>query len=127
MTQNNSPLCENIVTLVQSVLTEDLLSPKWRKLKGRHPLSGQCYIASEACYWLLGGKASGYVPCVLRLDEQRTHWFLRNGAEVLDPTAEQFPIPVPYHLGRGNGFLTKKPSRRARLVMARVRRLNCIR
>ena len=107
--------------LVQACLTDDLLSPKWKRLRSRHAMSGHCYVAAEALYWLLGGPKSGYTSCVLRLDTERTHWFLRRGDEILDPTAEQFSERVPYELGRGSGFLTKGPSRRARIVMERVK------
>lgn len=40
---------------------------------------------------------------------------------MLDLTACQFERPVPYELGRGRGFLTAAPSRRAHVVIERAR------
>lgn len=39
---------------------------------------------------------------------------------ILDPTASQFKTPPDYRKGRGRGFLTKKPSKRARELMIRM-------
>lgn len=85
-----------------------------------HP-HGKCYVASEAVYHMLGGKASGYTPMVGHLydPEPFTHWWLRRpDGSVLDVTAEQFGSEsFPYHEGRGSGFLTGGPSKRARELM----------
>lgn len=120
---------DEVVTRVQAALTDDLLSPKWRRLRTRHPHSGHCYVAAEACFHLLGGKSAGWTPCVLThqlwpagLDAGETHWFLRRGSEVCDPTAGQFEVEIRYDLGRGSGFLTREPSRRARQVIRRAER-----
>jgi hypothetical protein len=80
-------------------------------------LRGNCYASSEALYHLFGGKEAGWKPTVLR-HEGSTHWYLthRSGL-VVDPTAAQFRKPPDYSKGRGCGFLTKKPSRRARRIM----------
>lgn len=47
------------------------------------------------------------------------HWYLVHkwARLVLDPTASQFATPPPYLEGRGRGFLTRYPSRRARQLM----------
>lgn len=83
-------------------------------------MAGHCYVASEALYHLLGGKAAGLVPQVIQ-HEGGTHWFLRGpGGQILDPTADQFKTPVPYAEARGAGFLTRNPSKRARVVIGRV-------
>ena len=48
----------------------------------------------------------------------RTHWWLKSpDGTIVDLTAEQFNKPFPYHLGKGCGFLTKRPSKRARAIM----------
>ena len=39
---------------------------------------------------------------------------------IIDPTASQFKIKPPYHRGRGSGFLTKGPSKRARALMEKL-------
>lgn len=89
---------------------------------------GNCYVTCEALYHLLGGKAAGYTPHTVR-HEGDVHWYLvrtigtRTRVDmslVVDPTASQFETPPPYHLGRGRGFLTKQPSKRAREMMRRM-------
>lgn len=86
---------------------------------------GNCYVTCEALYHLLGGAAAGYTPHTVR-HEGAVHWYLvldghpERGPTILDPTAAQFRTPVPYERGRGRGFLTKKPSKRARVLMDRL-------
>lgn len=79
-------------------------------------LRGNCYVASEAVYHLSGGAAGPWRPEYVHVDGE-VHWYLRNRStgEVLDLTVSQFPRGVrpSYHLGRGCGFLTEKPSARA--------------
>jgi hypothetical protein len=54
--------------------------------------------------------------------EGEPHWFLeRDDGVVVDITQSQFRKAVPHHKAEGKGFLTKRPSKRARLVMARMR------
>jgi GNAT superfamily N-acetyltransferase len=54
--------------------------------------------------------------------ENDVHWYLkhRETGQILDPTANQFKTPVPYEKGRGRGFLTSEPSKRAQEVIGRV-------
>ena len=74
---------------------------------------GNCYVASEVLYHLLGGLESGMVP-IQGEWEGVSHWALRksNGV-VVDVTVEQFKTVPDYSLFRGKGFLTKKPSKKA--------------
>jgi hypothetical protein len=112
---------------IRSSLTPDLLKGQWKE-KASGGVSGHCYIAAEALFHLLGGKASGYLPTVLSnrtwsvgLDPGETHWFLMaDDGSVLDPTSGQFDCEIPYSLGKRTGFLTRGPSRRARTIMERV-------
>jgi hypothetical protein len=76
-------------------------------------------VASEAFYHLVGGKAAGYKPMTVK-HEGTTHWYLLGPDGVVDLTAEQFDTPVPYDQGRGRGFLTRKPSKRAQILMERA-------
>lgn len=91
--------------------------------------TGRCYVAAEAVYHAIGGKASGWVPQVMRLPGgfalrngsalyAATHWYLRSADKlyVLDPTVHQF-TEAPGYWGRGCGFLTQYPSRRARELL----------
>lgn len=100
-----------LVAAVRDCLTDDLLKP---------PFTGHCYVASEALYHLLGGKEAGYRPVNLR-HENVSHWWLEGPSGVLDPTADQFQTPVPYEGGRGRGFLTKEPSKRAQKLIEAVK------
>lgn len=114
---------EKLLAALPGALTSDLLREPyrtWVEQEGAHPLTGHCYVATEALYHLLGGKAAGWQP-MHQKHEGGPHWWLRGpSGEVVDPTAEQCDTPVPYGLGRGKGFLTQKPSRRAQIVMARL-------
>jgi len=92
----------------------DLLGRDWPH-DPANPLAGHCYIVCEA----LASLYRGLKPNVIR-HGKGTHWFLRRNGKVIDPTAEQFPGPVPYEQGRGSGFLTKQPSKRARELMKRA-------
>jgi hypothetical protein len=110
------PSVSDLAQTVVNNLSDDLRLPKYR---GKSKLAGHCYVASEALWHLLGKE---WVPQCVR-HEGDTHWYLRHkNGEVLDVTAGQFTSPVPYHLGRGKGFLTKKPSKRAASLLEAVRR-----
>ena len=72
-----------------------------------------CYVASEAYYHIRGGKAAGLKPVNAKVNGV-SHWWIEDNGEVVDITAGQFAEPVDYSQGRGKGFLTKGPSRRAK-------------
>ena len=104
---------------IVSCLTDDLRRAPY---KGhRNPLRGHCYVASEALYHLKGGKRAGLKPMFIS-HEGAPHWFLADTKNnvYIDLTSGQFETPVPYHLAKGKGFLTAKPSARAAQVMRRV-------
>lgn len=83
-------------------------------------MRGNCYVTSEALYHLLGGAAAGWKPETLR-HEGDVHWYLRHASGmVLDATAAQFKSPPDYRKGRGRGFLTKQPSKRAAALMEQL-------
>jgi hypothetical protein len=81
-------------------------------------MRGNCYVTCEALFHLMGGKRGGWLPKRIR-HEGDTHWFLFNvnTGQIVDPTVKQFKTTPPYGLARGGGFLTKRPSQRARLLM----------
>ncbi len=117
---------DRLVDAIQGSLTDNLLKPEWLVKKTQAspgtigPYFGHCYHASEALYHLLGGKALGLKPMRLKMAEG-SHWYIQTqrGA-ILDPTALQFLFPPDYTLGKGNGFLTKKPSQRAQIIIDKV-------
>lgn len=79
-------------------------------------MRGNCYVTCEAIYHLIGGKRSGWQPAYLK-HEGDTHWILRREGLVLDPTVKQFETKPDYTTAKNCGFLTKGPSRRARVLM----------
>jgi len=82
-------------------------------------------VAAESLYHL-AAKRGGFKPQVIsKLEAGETHWFLQDAAgTVLDPTFDQFNGVdyTLYKLGRGCGFLTKQPSKRAKALISRVRK-----
>jgi ADP-ribose pyrophosphatase YjhB (NUDIX family) len=110
---------DRLVVAVQDSLTDDLRDHGCRG--DENHLACHCYVASEALYHLLGGKKSGWTPMTVR-HEGDQHWFLRHeDGLVLDATDSQFQRPVPVHKARGKGFLTKRPSKRAQVVIKRAK------
>jgi len=105
---------------VRNALSDELMKPEYRG----HPnkFRGHCYVASEALHHLLGGSEAGWVPQFIRW-EGAPHWYLKHPATdtILDLTAEQFSKPVPYEQGSGKGFLTSHPSKRAQVLIDRVK------
>lgn len=79
---------------------------------------GNCYAASEALYHILGGKRAGWKPMRVRLPDD-VHWFLTHESGlIVDPSRQQFGGYLPdYTKAHGSGFLTKKPSKRARKLI----------
>jgi len=87
---------------------------------GPNPPRGPCYPAAEVVYHGAGGRRAGLTPIQQR-HEGVSHWWVRGPeGQVYDPTAAQFETPVPYDEGRGRGFLTKRPSKRARQLAQEV-------
>lgn len=115
---------EEFKYLIVDNLSDDLLDKKFRKMKqGVEYLPatfGHCYVASEAAYHLLGGKDTGWKAYYVK-HLGCPHWFLKhNDGNVLDLTANQFKVPVDYSKGRGTGFLTKEPSKRAKILIKKI-------
>ena len=107
---------------IRAALTPELVRPGF---EGSHRMSGHCYVASEAYFHLAGGKVAGLVARRIK-HEGVTHWWLEDrDGNVIDLTAEQFYASVPYHKGRSTGFLTRRPSKRAQIVIDRVKAASC--
>jgi hypothetical protein len=102
---------------VRSVLSDDLR----KKYKGNpNKMAGHCYVASEAIHHMTGGKHT--TPQVMRVPGG-THWWLKHNktGKHYDPTGDQFDHKVDHSQGKGCGFLTKGPSKRAQEVIRRVK------
>jgi len=104
---------------VRAALSDELRNPPWRGDANR--FAGHCYVASEAFFHLAGGKAAGWKPMNLRHEDSPHWWLLDAEGRIVDLTAEQFKTPVPYAAGVGKGFLTREPSRRAQVIIDRVK------
>lgn len=111
---------------IRSVLTDDLLKPEWRDMPGRRSnTAGHCYVATEAMYYALGGKKSGFIPQSGRCPGG-VHWWLEDAdGTVVDITWDQFTkkeLQEIYASGRGRGFQGKPgvPSKRAQVVLERI-------
>lgn len=114
---------KTLIKKIQRVLTPDLLQPQWRG--NPNPLAGHCYAASEALFHMIGGSAAGAkahsAPC-----RGGVHWWIEQNGKKLDATAGQFDpatLKEVYAQGRGRGFLTKQPSKRAQVIIDRVEKL----
>ncbi len=98
--------------------SDDLRRAPWKGSK--NPLSGHCYVINEALYHLTDASKSGLHPTGIK-HEGGPHWYLvHDNGEVIDLTSGQFKTPVPYSEGRGRGFLTKLPSKRAQELIRRA-------
>lgn len=116
----------NLVEKIKEYLTPDLLKKNY--INRSHPLAGHCYVASEAFYHLIEDPWN-YKPMVGRLNVKGkvrcSHWWIehRGTAEIIDITAVQFTeeqLQEIYKTGKGCGFLTSSPSKRAQIVIDRV-------
>jgi hypothetical protein len=112
------------VTSIRSALSRDLLNDEYRAIQdaGGHRMAGHCFVASEALWHLMGGKGSGFVPHVGRVDGKTHWWVVGPDGTVWDPTFDQFAEPVDYSNGHGSGFGVPGggPSKRARELLRRV-------
>ena len=112
---------EKIVSELRSVIgdCDDLRRRPWRG--SPNPWAGHCYVASEYVYHLFGGTAGPWKPMFLRVGPT-PHWFLQHKetGKRLDVTAGQFGSVLPYSEARGKGFLTSRPSKRARELANRI-------
>ena len=119
---------KNIHKLIKAIhknLTPDLLKGRWKTQK--HPLDGHCYVAAEALYHLLNKKEwQPYYAAYNDKIGKATHWWLVNKktGKIADPTKEQYyPDNPPYDFGKKAGFLTLLPSKRASIVIERIKNI----
>lgn len=120
-----------LINKIKKNLSDDLLSKKFLALKTKNDdlTFGHCYIATETLYHIFG-KNKGYKPYVMRVENGKyTHWFLKNNKNhILDPTIDQYQGNTPdYTLAKCTGFLTKRPSKRAQILIKRIKTTEFIR
>ncbi len=106
---------DKLVRAIRSRLKKDMRLPDHDHHKGR--IAGNCYIAAEAVYHLLPDQGRWTPHNVKHKGE--SHWFLkRDDGVILDPTGDRMPGRINYASSTGRGFLTSKPSRRARALFS---------
>lgn len=114
---------EDFKKLIVVNLSDDLLSKSYQRMKKDKSFSstfGHCYVASETAYHLLGGKEEGWKAYHVK-HLGYSHWFLKHESGfILDLTADQFKSTINYENARGTGFLTKYPSKRARMLIKKI-------
>jgi len=115
---------KKLIQLIQNNLSDDLLNKEWRKKKSQtkspHKTFGHCYLSAEALYHL-AGKYRGFFPKVIS-NPNWTHWYLEDAkGHIWDPSLDQWNgLVPPYEAGKFCGFLTKEPSRRCQILMAKL-------
>tara|TARA_R100001443_G_C3357794_1_gene178369 strand:- start:1722 stop:2204 length:483 start_codon:yes stop_codon:yes gene_type:complete len=91
-----------VMGLIQKNLTPDLLKRKKLMYKGDpSKYYGHCYHASQALYYLMETKK--LVPMSGEDYRGEKHWWLQNGDNIYDCTAEQYLEKgeiAPYHVGK---------------------------
>lgn len=113
-------------------LREDtaVLPARWRRENAAGAVAsvGFCFAATNAVFFMLGGKEAGLTPMVATYvdenGEKASHWWLRTSSgDYIDPTEDQYTAfgeEPPYELGRGCGFCksNEAPTRAGAKVMA---------
>jgi hypothetical protein len=99
----------------------------YREQNKTNPTFGHCYIASEVLFHFLNSNTPGrYFPSIGKDENGINHWWLvdRVNGKIIDLTADQYfsqgKLP-PYKHGKKCSFLTKTPSKRARIVIERIK------
>lgn len=118
---------DKLIEKIQSSLTPELLKQEYRERNATNPMFGHCYVATEAFYHLTKDEYPGRFGIYHGKDSEGiTHWWLHDNHEIkiVDITGDQYfslnRMP-PYEKGRLGFFLTKAPSKRAVIVMERVK------
>ena len=116
-----------LIQKIQKCLTPDLLKAPYRAENATNPMFGHCYVASEALFHSLGDRDKYSAACG-RDEQDIVHWWIVDNTtgEIHDPTADQYLSKgktPPYAKSRKTGFLTKLPSKRAQIVLARMTNL----
>jgi hypothetical protein len=115
-------MVEELKDLISGILSvlpdcDDLRRKEYRGNSNFY--AGHCYVASEALLHLAKKRNVQLKPMFL-WHENSPHWYLVCSGEILDLTRKQFSNPPDYTKGKGKGFLTKAPSKRAKELIARV-------
>lgn len=116
-----------LIDLIKLNLTKDLLKKPYRKLNEENPTYGHCYVATETMYHMMveSNLNDPFKPYYGKDKDNITHWWLENNiGDKLDITSDQYTLvgkKPPYHVGRRASFLTNHPSKRAKILMEKVK------
>jgi hypothetical protein len=118
---------DELMVIIQKCLTPDLLKKEYRAENASNPMFGHCYVASEVLYHKIKPYGDYSAACG-RDPNGIVHWWIVDNltGERYDTTADQYlskGLTPPYDVGRKTGFLTKLPSKRAKIVLARMTNL----
>lgn len=116
-----------IIKEIIDSLDDSLLKKEFLILKNKNKITGHCYVATEALYYLLDDdERKHYHPAILNVNGT-THWFLKNkiNGEIIDITKEQFDFKLNYENAKNCFFLTKEPSKRTKILISRIYEKNC--
>lgn len=113
---------EEIKEGIVKSLDDSLLKPEWKKVSPRNNVTGHCYAASEALFYMTGADKK-WIPQVGKDENGGTHWWLlsKQDGKIVDPTSEQFTEfgkEPPYENGKGCGF--QQQSDRCKTIMKRT-------
>jgi hypothetical protein len=117
-----------LIDRIKDKLTPDLLKPQYREQNANNPMFGHCYVATEAFYHLTKDDHPGRFSIYHGKDDEGiVHWWLHDNknTKLVDITADQYYSigkTPPYEKSRRGSFLTNDPSKRAVIVMKRVRK-----
>jgi len=96
----------------------ELVKSEWRYFQKKHPLWGMCYVISEV-YYHMEGKNLGFRPMLGKFRNGMTHWWLQHSdGRVIDLVLRN----KQRMSGRRAVFMTKKPSKRAQIVIAALQK-----
>lgn len=131
---------EQLTQRIKRCLDPSLLRPPYdAQWTAENPTAGFCSVASEAAWFVLGGKEGGWVAHAARDTDGSTHWWLMHESGCrYDPTADQYYLAgktPPYERGIKSipcGFMgvrrdvnspwgtERKPSLRAQALLERM-------
>jgi hypothetical protein len=113
---------DEIIDVILDSLDDTFLKPIFLKIPNRSKLTGHCYVATEALYYLLSDDDKLiYRPAVLKIDNI-THWFLKNKINntIIDITKSQFNFELDYAAAKNCAFLTQYPSKRTLRLINKI-------
>lgn len=112
-----------VMGLIKRNLTPDLLTPKYRPENQTNPTYGHCYHSTQALFYLMN--TDRLVPMSGKDYRGEYHWWLQDGENIYDLTAEQYytvgRLP-PYHSGKKSKWYGwgQRPHQRSLDLMIRV-------